>query len=247
MKTKHDQLLLMLCFHVHLEIIFYFEFGNTNKTLECKSCENFFSLNELFWGVTLLRFMADNLNKPLEDEADACDDEHVETRPREELELLGFCFNINIFDYLQRLCWPFWNIFEISPFSGQSSRSCTVLCLGWVILILHSRESSGFKYFVKMVNNCKMEKLKYAGNDVTIVSIAHEDEHIEAHKISLRKRSNCEIWHSADDSGMLLQIQACCYRFRHAATDSGILLQIQACCYRFRHLATGSGILLQIQ
>ena len=99
------------------------------------------------------------------------------------------------------------------------------------------------------------------------VSIAHDDEQIEAHKIWLRKQSKCGFWHPATDSGILLQIQtscyrcripatdssipqhiqASCYRFRHLATDSGILLQIQAFCYRFRHLATDSGILLQIQ
>jgi hypothetical protein len=31
---------------------------------------------------------------------------------------------------------------------------------------------------------------------------------------------------SAPVSGILLQIQASCYRFKHPATDSGILLQI---------------------
>ena len=59
-----------------------------------------------------------------------------------------------------------------------------------------------------MVSNCKMEKLKYAGHDVTIVSIAHDDEHIEAHKICLRKQRNCGTIHSAEDSSILLRIQA---------------------------------------
>ena len=59
------------------------------------------------------------------------------------------------------------------------------------------------------------------------------------------------------DYGILLQIQASCYRSRHPATDSGTcyrfrhLLQIQALatgsgtCYRFRHSAIDSGNLLQ--
>ena len=68
-----------------------------------------------------------------------------------------------------------------------------------------SREISGFRYFVKMVSNCKMEKLKYAGHDVTIVSIAQDDEHIEAHKICLRKQRNCGIWHSAGITKLVLR------------------------------------------
>jgi hypothetical protein len=51
--------------------------------------------------------------------------------------------------------------------------------------------------------------------------------------------------HLATDSGILLQIQASCYRFRHLATDSGILLQIQAICYRVMQSDTGSCNLLQ--
>ena len=88
-------------------------------------------------------------------------------------------------------------------------------------------------------------------------SIAHDDEQIEAHKICLRKQSKCGLWHPATDSGILLQIQASCYRFRHLlqiqtlATDSGTcyrfrhLLQIQAFCYRFRQSTTESCNLLQ--
>jgi hypothetical protein len=70
------------------------------------------------------------------------------------------------------------------------------------------------------------------------VSIAHDDEQIEAHKIWLRKQSKCGFRHPATDSNILLQMQDSCYRFKHSATDSGILLQIQAFCYRFRHSAT---------
>ena len=53
--------------------------------------------------------------------------------------------------------------------------------------------------------------------------------------------------HPATDPGILLQIRVCCYRFRHSATDSGILIQVQASCYRYRHSATDSGFLLHMQ
>ena len=102
-----------------------------------------------------------------------------------------------------------------------------------VIVFLQSREISGFRYFMKMVSKFTMEELKC----VSCVSIANDDENIEAHKICLRKQSNC-------GNGTMLKIQTSCYRFRKLATDSGILLWIQASCYRFRHLATDSGILL---
>ena len=58
---------------------------------------------------------------------------------------------------------------------------------------------------MKMVSNCMIEELNYAVHNV---SIAHDDEQIEAHKIWLRKQSKCGFWHSATDSGILLQIQA---------------------------------------
>ena len=76
---------------------------------------------------------------------------------------------------------------------------------GKQVTVFVSREISGFRYFVKMVSNCKMEKLKYAGHDVTIVSIAQDDEHIEAHKICLRKQRNCGIWHSAGITKLVLR------------------------------------------
>ena len=113
------------------------------------------------------------------------------------------------------------------------------VCILWVLLyllvivFLQSREISGFRYFMKMVSKFTMEELKC----VSCVSIANDDENIEAHKICLRKQSNC-------GNGTMLKIQTSCYRFRKLATDSGILLWIQASCYRFRHLATDSGILL---
>ena len=72
---------------------------------------------------------------------------------------------------------------------------------------------------MKMVSDCIIEELNYYA---TNVSIAHDDEQIEAHKM----------------------FEESCNGYRHPATDSGILLQIQASCYRFRHLATDSGILL---
>jgi hypothetical protein len=107
----------------------------------------------------------------------------------------------------------------------------------------------------KMVSNCMIEEPNYYA--VHNASIAHDDEQIEAHKICLRKQSKCGLWHPATDSGILLQIQASCYRFRHLlqiqtlATDSGTcyrfrhLLQIQAFCYRFRQSTTESCNLLQ--
>ena len=34
------------------------------------------------------------------------------------------------------------------------------------------------------------------------------------------------------DTGILLQIQTCCYRFRHSVTDSGILLRKKPVCFQ---------------
>ena len=46
-KAKHAQLSFMLCFNMDLKIRFYFEFGDTQRTtVECKSCEKNFTLNE---------------------------------------------------------------------------------------------------------------------------------------------------------------------------------------------------------
>ena len=73
---------------------------------------------------------------------------------------------------------------------------------------------------MKMVSDCIIEELKYFATDV---SIAHDDEQIEAHKM----------------------LDASWYRYRHPATDSGILLQIQAICYGVMQSATGSCNLLQ--
>ena len=86
---------------------------------------------------------------------------------------------------------------------------------------MQSREVSGFRYFMKMASKFTLEELKYDGYDVSCVSIANDDENIEAHKICLRKQSNCE-------NATMLKIQTSCYRFSKLATDSGILLQIQA-------------------
>ena len=74
-----------------------------------------------------------------------------------------------------------------------------------------------------MVSDYIIKELNY---NVTDVSIACDDEQIEAHKMF---EESCNIYrHPTTDSGILLQIQASCYRFRHAATDSGILLQKKA-------------------
>ena len=54
-----------------------------------------------------------------------------------------------------------------------------------------------------MVSNSMIEELNYYA--VHNVSIAHDDEQIEAHKIWLRKQSKCGVWHSTTDSGILLQ------------------------------------------
>ena len=64
-----------------------------------------------------------------------------------------------------------------------------------------------------MVSDCLIKELNY---NVTDVSIACDDEQIEAHKM----------------------FEESCNRYRHPATDSDMLLQIQAFCYRFRHSAT---------
>ena len=74
-----------------------------------------------------------------------------------------------------------------------------------------------------MVSNCMIEELNFCA--VYNVSTAHDDEQIEAHNSLLRNKVN------VDSEGILLQIQASCYRFRHLATDSGILLLIRASCY----------------
>ena len=71
-----------------------------------------------------------------------------------------------------------------------------------------------------MVSDCLIEELNYNATDV---SIAHDDEQIEAHKM----------------------FEESCNRYRHPATDSGILLQIQAICYRVMQSATGSCNLIQ--
>ena len=45
--------------------------------------------------------MVDNkkhFKEALEDEAEGCDDQQVETRPGEEFQLLRFCFNITNMD-----------------------------------------------------------------------------------------------------------------------------------------------------
>ena len=55
-----------------------------------------------------------------------------------------------------------------------------------------------------MVSDCLIEELNYNATDV---SIAHDDEQIEAHKM----------------------FEESCNRYRHPATDSDMLLQIQFC------------------
>ena len=60
-----------------------------------------------------------------------------------------------------------------------------------------------FQIIHEMVSDCIIEELNYFATDV---SIAHDDEKIEAHKM----------------------LDASWYRYRHPATDSGILIQIQA-------------------
>ena len=46
-KAKHKHQLSMLRFNVDLDVRFYFEFENTQRTLvECKYCEKNFTLNE---------------------------------------------------------------------------------------------------------------------------------------------------------------------------------------------------------
>ena len=47
----------------------------------------------------------------------------------------------------------------------------------------------------KMFSNFMIEELNYYA--VHNVSIAHDDEQIEAHKIWLRKQSKCGFWHPA--------------------------------------------------
>ena len=66
-------------------------------------------------------------------------------------------------------------------------------------------------------------ELNYYATDV---SIAYDDEEIEAQKIFEEYCYRYRFRHSDTDSGILLQIQTFCHRFRHPATDSGILLQI---------------------
>ena len=61
---------------------------------------------------------------------------------------------------------------------------------------------------MKMACKFTLEELKYDCYDASCVSLANDDENIKAHKICLRKQRNCGTIHSAEDSSILLQIQA---------------------------------------
>ena len=60
-----------------------------------------------------------------------------------------------------------------------------------------------------MISNYMIEELNYGVHNV---SIPHDDERIEAHKIWLRKQSKCGFWYSAAGSGNLLHGHAICER-----------------------------------
>ena len=78
-----------------------------------------------------------------------------------------------------------------------------------------------------MVSDYIIKELNY---NVTDVSIACDDEQIEAHKIFEESCNRYRL--PATDSDMLLQIQGFCYRFKHSVTDSGIMLQKKHFCFQ---------------
>ena len=140
--------------------------------------------------------------------------------------------------YLMIFCYPIWLYVVQRCGDVQRSFRFQIFCVKWLAIVW--LKSSISVLFIMLVLHMMMNRLKHT-------TVYWENKvNVDSEGILLQIQASCyRFRHLATDSGILLLIRASCYWFTHPATDSGILLQIQASCYRFRQSATGSCNLLQ--